>query len=385
MSIFEQTLLAQQMADMDPEARLQMQQRQNQQQKLQAGIQGIAGVADFFGGRQAQQGAEQDIEALGSQSDEIRQKMEDLKMPSATSPEAVAAAVRNATILGARGQQDDSSELAAAKMAMESGADPTNVQRALSEAQQRQDESQRANEQGLFQQGLGMQQMDAQRQYEKEMQGLGMDYDDAQMQLQAAQQQSLMGQQQQQKGMAGGLGALVQGVTAGKRGQTLEEQLAALGAAKNQPTTEGDPITEDGTTTEVQTQTQGQGYQLGDYSGGLDNLMGRGQGLFGFNPLTSQAEGGRNIVQKTPGAFNHDDGDGVYEDGENELILMQQTAGGLVDTGIRQTGGEFVLNPDQAQALETAYDKIKGKKNPSKQDLMLLFEAARFLDEPQFD
>ena len=120
------------MADMDPEARLKMQQRQNQQQKLQAGIQGIAGVADFFGGRRAQQGAEQDIEALGAQSDEIRQKMEDLKMPSATSPEAVAAAVRNATILGARGQQDDSSELAAAKMAMESAADPTNLQRELS-------------------------------------------------------------------------------------------------------------------------------------------------------------------------------------------------------------------------------------------------------------
>tara|TARA_R100000900_G_scaffold96850_1_gene75039 strand:+ start:338 stop:1375 length:1038 start_codon:yes stop_codon:yes gene_type:complete len=345
------------MADMDPEARLQMQQRQNQQQKLQAGIQGIAGVADFFGGRRAQMDSEQDIETLGAQSDEIRQKMEDLKMPSTTSPEAVAAAVRNATILGARGQQDDSSELAAAKMAMESGADPTNVQRALSEAQQRQDESQRANEQGLFQQGLGMQQMDAQRQYEKEMQGLGMDYDDAQMQLQAAQQQSLMGQQQQQKGMAGGLGALVQGVSSYNRGQTLEEQLKAIEDAKKQIT----PLTPI-QASQVSTSTSG------GNTGGL-----------------VQAQGGRNIVQKTPGAFNHDDGDGVYEEGENELILMQQTAGGLVDTGIRQTGGEFVLNPEQAQALETAYDKIKGKKNPSKQDLMLLFEAARFLDEPQFD
>ena len=251
-------------------------------------------------------------------------------------------------------------------MAMESGADPTNVQRALSEAQQRQDESQRANEQGLFQQGLGMQQMDAQRQYEKEMQGLGMDYDDVQMQLQGAQQQSLMGQQQQQKGMAGGLGALVQGVTAGKRGQTLEEQLKEIEDAKKQSTTTGNVPVGTGTVLAPGTNNDG----TPDYDG---------------DPTNSLAQGGRNIVQKTPGEFNHDDGDGVYEEGENELILMQQTAGGLVDTGIRQTGGEFVLNPEQAQALETAYDKIKGKKNPSKQDLMLLFKAARFLDEPQFD
>ncbi len=376
-------LQAQTMLNMTPEQRLQMQQRQNQQQKLQAGIQGIAGVADFFGGRQAQQGAEQNIEALGAQSDEIRQKMEDLKMPSATSPEAVAAAVRNATILGARGQQDDSSELAAAKMAMESGADPTNVQRALSEAQQRQDESQRANEQGLFQQGLGMQQMDAQRQYEKEMQGLGMDYDDAQMQLQAAQQQSLMGQQQQQRGMAGGLGALVQGITAGKRGQTLEEQLKAIEDAKNQIT----PLT---TIQPSQVSTSTSGGNTGGLAVGTGTVLGGGLNNDGTpdydgDKTNSLAQGGRSIVQKTPGEFNHDNGDGVYQEGENELILMQQTARGLVDTGIRQTGGEFVLNPEQAQALETAYDKIKGKKNPSKQDLMLLFEAARFLDEPQFD
>lgn len=375
MSNFLQNLFAQTaVADMTPEQRLQMQQQQNQQQKLQAGIQGIAGVADFFGGRQAQIGAEQDIEALGAQSDEIRQKMEDLKMPSATSPEAVAAAVRNATILGARGQQDDSSELAAAKMAMESGADPTNVQRALSEAQQQKDESQRANEQQLFQQGLGMQQMDAQRQYEKEMQGLGMDYDDAQMQLQAAQQQSLMGQQQQQKGMAGGLGALVQGITARKRGQTLEEQLKEIEDAKNQIT----PLTPIQTSQISTSTSQGN-------TGGLVGVNNDGTPDNDGDATTgnSMAQGG--VVQKTPGAFKHDDGDGVYEEGENELILMQQTAGGLVDTGIRQTGGEFVLNPEQAQALETAYDKIKGKKNPSKQDLMLLFEAARFLDEPQFD
>lgn len=352
-------LQAQTFANMTPEQRLQFQQQQAKQQRLQAGIQGAAGIADFFSGRQAQQGAEQDIETLGAQSDEIRQKMEDLKMPSATSPEAVAAAVRNATILGARAPQDDSSELAAAKMALESGADPANVQRALSEAQQQKDEAERAQQQGAFQQGLGMQQMDAQRQYEKEMQSLGMDYEDTQAQLQAAQQQSLLGQQQQQRGQAGLLGGAIQGFMQNKRVGQLGEQLEAL----QQPETPETPE-------EPQTQTG----QL------LDFLT-----QYGNTPIDSKADGGRNIVQKTPGPFKHDDGDGVYEEGENELILMQQTAGGLVDTGIRQTGGEFVLNPEQAQALETAYDKIKSKKNPSKQDLMLLFKAARFLDEPQFD
>ena len=35
--------------------------------------------------------------------------------------------------------------------------------------------------------------------------------------------------------------------------------------------------------------------------------------------------------------------------------------------------------------MEKAYDNVKKKKNPSKADLMALFNAVRFLDEPQFD
>ena len=77
------------------------------------------------------------------------------------------------------------------------------------------------------------------------------------------------------------------------------------------------------------------------------------------------------------------------------MILMAQTRGGLVDTGIRQTGGEFVLNPDQAEGLEDAYEEINPKeieaaKNGEMSEdlfnrLIALYEAARFLDEPQFD
>ena len=64
----------------------------------------------------------------------------------------------------------------------------------------------------------------------------------------------------------------------------------------------------------------------------------------------SQEQGG--VVQKTPGEFDHD---------TNDMILMAPTADGLVDTGIRQTGGEFVLNPEQAEGLEDAYDEREQK------------------------
>ena len=87
----------------------------------------------------------------------------------------------------------------------------------------------------------------------------------------------------------------------------------------------------------------------------------------------------------TPGEFNHDDGDDMYEEGENEILGFARTKNGLEDTGVRMTGGEFVINPKQAKGMEKAYDRVKKKKNPSRADLMALYEAVRFLDEPQFD
>ena len=89
--------------------------------------------------------------------------------------------------------------------------------------------------------------------------------------------------------------------------------------------------------------------------------------------VQNQEQGG--VVQKTPGEFNHD---------TNDMILMAPTERGLVDTGIRQTGGEFVLNPEQAEGLEEAYENVNRKK-PTYEQLLALYEAARFLDEPQFD
>ena len=66
------------------------------------------------------------------------------------------------------------------------------------------------------------------------------------------------------------------------------------------------------------------------------------------------------------------------------MILMAPTEEGLVDTGIRQTGGEFVLNPEQAEGLEDAYDGVD-KRSPTYDQLLALYKAARFLEEPQFD
>ena len=332
-----------QLANMTDEQRANYQSTRQQQGRTNAAITGGAGIADIIGGGIGQRQAEGDIDMLGAEGDSIREQMKNLKVPGAMDSETTAAAVRNATILGGVGnQQDDSSELAAAKMAIDAGGDPANIQRALTEANERKDATDRQQQQGAFNQGLGYAQQDARAGYDQEMQGLGMDYDQNQNALQMAQQESLMAQQQKQGGVrnavSGGMNFL---------------------------------------------QNDGINTIKGLFGGGTpDTISGLAEGV-DFSSANLFEEGG--VVQKTPGAFKHDDGDGVYEDGENEMILMAQEAGGLVDTGIRQTGGEFVINPKQAKGMEKAYDRAKKKKNPSKADLMALFEAVRFLDEPQFD
>ena len=80
-------------------------------------------------------------------------------------------------------------------------------------------------------------------------------------------------------------------------------------------------------------------------------------------------EGDQGMVIKTPGEFDHD---------TNPIDVMR---GGAKIA--EMTGGEFVINPDQAAGMETAY--AKAKKNKSKANLLELFNAVRFIDEPQFD
>ena len=353
-----------QLANMTPDQRAKYQSTQQKQGRTNAAITGGAGIADIIGGGIGQRQAEGDIDMLGAEGDSIREQMKNLKAPGAMDSETTAAAVRNATILGGvSNQQDDSSELAAAKMAIDAGGDPANIQRALTEANERKDATERQQQQGAFNQGLGYAQQDARAGYDQEMQGLGMDYDENQRALQMAQQESLMAQQQKQGGIqnavSGGMNFL---------------QNDGINTIKGMFGNGG------GGGSNAQMSYGGEG-NIGDLLGGL--------GDFGKTPLevpSSDQIAAQGIkVQETPGAFNHDDGDGEFQEGENEMMLMAQQAGGLEDTGIRMTGGEFVINPKQAKGMEKAYAKVKKKKNPSRQDLMALYDAVRFLDEPQFD
>ena len=73
-------------------------------------------------------------------------------------------------------------------------------------------------------------------------------------------------------------------------------------------------------------------------------------------------EGGK--VQKTPGKFSH---------AENEMAVITEDGD---DTGIRVTGGEYVLNPEQSQTIKKLVEA--GDKN----GLMSFMD--NLLDEPQF-
>ena len=333
------------------------------QRRQQGIISGIAGGIDAISGAIGQKQAESDIERFGAESDAIRQQMQDVQAPSIMSPENQAAAVRNATILGAGKPQEDSSELAAAKMAMDAGADPTKIQRALTEAEAQKDERARLEQQGAFREGLGYASQDAMSEYQKQMQDLGMDYDENQRALEMAQQQSLMAQQQKQQGFGNLAGGATKFLSSGGWDKLF-------GGEEDKTTTDATDAGSGGGFSQI----LGDDYQFGDLTGG-----GFGNSVGGLN----YAQGG--AVQMTPGAFKHDDGDNKFQAGENEILGFSRTENGLEDTGVRMTGGEFVINPKQAEAMEKAYDRVKKKKNPSRADLMALYEAVRFLDEPQFD
>ena len=344
-----------------------------EQIKRQNIVKAGAGIADMIAGRRAQNMAEQQIEDLGGQQEALVQQYRDLSAPGLMDPNTVAAATRNAAILGGvPAQSDASAEMAAAKMAMESGVDPATIQRNLAQAQMQEQQMASQQAQQAFQQGLGMAQQDAQNQFAKQQENLMMDIDNVSSSLEAAQRESLMAQQRSQQGLSNLVGA---GTTLGlgalqnrKKKNTTDpnntdpnnttpsgvemtpEQRAAIFNDGSDPVAEGLASSADGRNPNLEL---AEGQTALNFLDALD-LRSRPQ---------SQEQGG--VVQKTPGEFDHD---------TNDMILMAPTADGLVDTGIRQTGGEFVLNPEQAEGLEDAYD-----------ELLALYEAARFLEEPQFD
>ena len=349
-----------------------------EQIKRQNIVKAGAGIADMIAGRRAQNMAEQQIEDLGGQQEALVQQYRDLSAPGLMDPNTVAAATRNAAILGGvPAQSDASAEMAAAKMAMESGVDPATIQRNLAQAQMQEQQMASQQAQQAFQQGLGMAQQDAQNQFAKQQENLMMDIDNVSSSLEAAQRESLMAQQRSQQGLSNLVGA---GTTLG---------MGALQDRKKKNTTDPNNTGNTGQVGGLLNFLEGYGGSTGDpanTTSSPDNVrnpnleLSEGQTTLDFldemdsrfRPQ-SQEQGG--VVQKTPGEFDHD---------TNDMILMAPTADGLVDTGIRQTGGEFVLNPEQAEGLEDAYDAVD-PRNPTFDQLLALYEAARFLEEPQFD
>lgn len=95
----------------------------------------------------------------------------------------------------------------------------------------------------------------------------------------------------------------------------------------------------------------------------------------GFNPY-EYGYGERGMkVQKTPGKFSHK---------TNPIDIMKDGA----KIG-EMTGGEYIINPDQADAIEDAYEEIKEKKSAgkkiSRQELMMLYDVVRgIFSQPQF-
>jgi hypothetical protein len=79
-------------------------------------------------------------------------------------------------------------------------------------------------------------------------------------------------------------------------------------------------------------------------------------------------------VKKTPGAFNH----------KTNPIHMLKDGKKIGE----MTGGEYIINPEQADAIEDAYEKISEKgsrKKVSKQELMMLYDVVRgVFSQPQF-
>lgn len=94
-----------------------------------------------------------------------------------------------------------------------------------------------------------------------------------------------------------------------------------------------------------------------------------------LSELLGKAEG-RNM-DKTPGEFSH----------ERNPIHMIDESGQKVGEA---TGGEYILNPMQAEEIDEMQqeiaDKVESGKKPSREELMLLYKAVRgVFSQPQFD
>lgn len=361
----------------DPALYQQKLEQQKKQQRGQAALRLGAGALDFFGGRKDQQAADAQLAELGEQAEGIRSELGQMRAPGSMDPSTVAEATRNAAILGFQSPAEDpSDDLAAQAMALQSGADPSKLYAQAAKADQASDAQQRLEAQSQFKEGLGMAQTDALNRYKQ-------DYGQKADQLAALegdiaglQQESLMAQQRKQAGMQGALAGGTQFLSSGG-GEQLKSALDGMKARFG-----GKPQEGDGGDTTTDTN-----YGVSNLLGDLGSLQGPSVGgLLDELENTNQAAGGS--VQQTPGEYDHD---------TNDMILMAQGKHGqLVDTGIRQTGGEYVIDPFDAGNMRQGFEKIDpleleavrtGRADLRPElldDLMQLYDAVRFVREPQF-
>lgn len=112
-----------------------------------------------------------------------------------------------------------------------------------------------------------------------------------------------------------------------------------------------------------QNELMAQQQKMAGISGAIGGVAQVGLGLINPVPLpTSMEDGGK--VQKTPGEFSHE---------ENEMAVITENG---EDTGVRVTGGEYVLNPGQAKSIKRLVEAN------DKEGLMRFMDD--LLDEPQF-
>lgn len=404
MSAYTDRLQAMSLAQMSPEQREAYQQQMQQGQRRQGAARLGAGALDFFGGRRAQKEAESQIEDLGGQADAIRSELEGMRAPGSMDPNTVAEATRNAAILGFQTPAEDpADDLAAQAMALESGADPSKLYAQAMKQESAEDAQRRAEAQGQFGQGLQMAQTDALNRFKQDYQEKASELGAVNQELSAAQQESLAAQQRKARGAQVGLAGAGQFAQAGGIDEIKNQLKQMSGSMGGETSTEpekdddgGDQLP-GGEGEGETTMTTPFGFTPGLMQGNYDSLLngdltfGGGAKQTGYlvpysGAKKNQAQGGS--VQQTPGNYDHD---------TNDMILMAQGKHGqLVDTGIRQTGGEYVIDPFDAGNMRQGFDKIdpleleavrtgRTELRPELVDgLMQLYDAVRFINEPQF-
>ena len=360
------------------------------QRKQQAGILGAASAFDILAGRRAEREGQAQIEEGAEARQDVIDAIQAIKQRdfAGLTPEAE----RNAAIILKDRTPPTSAELSAAEMALRSGASPTKVQRALTESEQAREGAERLREEAAFREGMQHARVDEDAAIRKLMSDYGLDYQTAQEMINMGQSRSLIGQQQKGSGWQNAASAAMRYLMAGgkedlakklgfKKKSDAEDETKDLETKEAEDTKEvegleyvgdkpnfaryifEDPLVKDPSLFE----RDFRGWDEEDF---LQNLG--AAGFAGFEPGGVYADpstydvGG---VMKTPGKFSH----------ENNPIDVVRGGAKIAE----MTGGEFVINPEQAAGMETAY--AKAKRNPNKRNLMELFEAVRFIDEPQFD